>query len=712
MLKLDTTLTAVETAEADVESLFQSVNQVDIALEGYVSQPCEAFVCGINPGDGGKVFAAIFLTRERKVLVYTTGNLGTDRKRYEEALHEAQDFLEPLGFQLKQVNLSYSAAMKQVILKGIAGIKLPGTAKPEWKQKLEQVVATQRVEAVANAKETARKGLKPQVSLPETPKEKPAAQAAPPPRKKAEGDDISAMLRVEIARLEDELASVTASTVPLKTRVKSLEGELERERQKVSALEENRESEKREGEKAAAATSRTIAALKKELDAVKGELAVISEQSEGERSSLQKQLAAQTARQQELEAKTAAELKELSGRLKKSEAALEESKSARSELEQRLTRQEEENEAEMVRLVALLAETEVRGDEQLREYRIASFRRLAAIRQIIDGLWESVGDESMPTGDDLLQLLAGSAPVDRVSQSPAQRAAIKEAAQAREPAPSPKAGGTRSIFSPAAEPPPAPEEAQVSPKEEPVIADTAEGQPSKLDTETALEALAPDEGVEEEEAEAPGEEKTGAETAAKSRVAELFYPEESPTADQKKHPAELHPEPQPEAVASPPEKPSTPPAWVTAPLSSASPDMLSDFDLSGGFGGQAVTPFLLDESQGGLTVAADDLLEMHRSANVQRIAPTGGAPEEGNAYVCAFREGKKERVVVIVQLAKDRQRFVYLPQDPSFDRDALVRSALTFVEDIGFFMLAEPLGETGEERKANLEEWASFVRWD
>jgi hypothetical protein len=140
--------------------------------------------------------------------------------------------------------------------------------------------------------------------------------------------------------------------------------------------------------------------------------------------------------------------------------------------------------------------------------------------------------------------------------------------------------------------------------------------------------------------------------------------------------------------------------------------MLSNFDLSGGFGGQAVTPFLLDESQGGLTVAADNLLEMHRSANVQRIAPTGGAPEEGHAYVCAFREGKKERVVVVLQLAKDRQRFVYLPQDPSFDRDALVRSALTFVEDIGFFMLAEPLGETGEERKANLEEWASFVRWD
>jgi hypothetical protein len=110
-------------------------------------------------------------------------------------------------------------------------------------------------------------------------------------------------------------------------------------------------------------------------------------------------------------------------------------------------------------------------------------------------------------------------------------------------------------------------------------------------------------------------------------------------------------------------------------------------------------------------VAAADLLEIHRSANVQRIAPSGGAPEEGSAYVCAFRQRGGERVVAILEMTRERQRFVYVPADASLDRDALVRSALTFVEEIGFFMLAEPLGETLDERRENLESWASFVSW-
>ena len=51
------------------------------------------------------------------------------------------------------------------------------------------------------------------------------------------------------------------------------------------------------------------------------------------------------------------------------------------------------------------AEAEVRGDEQLQVHRCATHERLAALRQVIDRLWESVGDEAMPSGDDLLQLL-------------------------------------------------------------------------------------------------------------------------------------------------------------------------------------------------------------------------------------------------------------------------------------------------------------------
>lgn len=134
--------------------------------------------------------------------------------------------------------------------------------------------------------------------------------------------------------------------------------------------------------------------------------------------------------------------------------------------------------------------------------------------------------------------------------------------------------------------------------------------------------------------------------------------------------------------------------------------------MSGGFGGESATTFVLDESQGELTLTAASLLEVHRSANFQRFAPMGGMPEEGRAYVCAYEEGGGERVVAILEMTRDLRRYVYVPGDPGLELPLLVRSALTFVEDIGFFMLEEQLPKTVEDRRSAMEEWARFLRWD
>lgn len=728
MLKLDRSLAAVEVVEADVDVLYQSVNQLDIALEGYESQLCEAVVCGLNPGEKGRVYAAINLMKERRTLVYTGGNLGSDRGRYDEAMQEALDFLEPLGFQLKEVNLNYSAAMKQVILKGITGIKLPGSGKPEWKERLEKVVATQEEQAGAKAKESAKKALKPQVSVPEAPEEKPASTVpSAPAARKSEGSDVTAMLRLEVARLQEKVDELEGGAAPLRSRIKELEQQLSREREQASELADEREKDKSEWEKSAAAATRTIAALKKERDGLQENLASEREHAEGELAEFKEQLERLQTENRELAKKSGEELKHLSERLKRAEADLEESKKEQEAIACLLREQEKEREEEMVRLVAEAAEAEVRGEEQLRRERGATHERLMALRLLLGRLWTLEEGEALPAGEEFLSLLMGE-----VSRAPSAfldaREGARETTMHPEAPVSRKAGKARPVARqvPEEQLPGGEEVTPTASCEEPAVA-AVEEVPCTVEAEAEVpvarelpEPLLAEEGT-GVAALVPGEEVAASGIDVRGRVAELFYPEPTvpeakalqvePEAELPEAAEEVSRQSTPREEVSLPPDTSPPPAWVTSSVAVSPAGALSDFDLSGGSGGQAATLFLLDDSQSDIAVDADNLLEIHRSANVQRVAPAGGAPEEGNAYVCAFREGKRERVVAILEMVKGRQRFVYLPQDPSLDRNTLVRSALTFVEDIGFFMLAESLPETAEERKTALQDWALFVRW-
>jgi hypothetical protein len=315
-------------------------------------------------------------------------------------------------------------------------------------------------------------------------------------------------------------------------------------------------------------------------------------------------------------------------------------------------------------------------------HRRATHERLAALRQVMDRLWESVGDEAMPAGDDLLQQLA-------TTLLPSLRVLSKASARSQQtalPAARQTAGEEM--------PPAVLEERDLS------SVDADEEASAEAQTERPVQPPpAPAEGEPPRGEEPSGAAETvlAADDGRRSRVAELFFPVE--------------------------EKGAAPPAEAAAPSSGggttclpapAEPpaDTFASFDLSGSFSGEAATPFILDGGAAELTVAAAGLQAIYRSANVQRIAPAGGSPEEGRAYICAFREGGTERVAAILEMTKGGERFVYLPQDPSLDRASLVRSAHCFMEDIGFFMLEEPLAEDMAERRECLEGWAPFISWD
>lgn len=125
MMTFDAAAREFEVLESEILELQQSRISVSIALEGERSQACEAFVCGGKSGNDLWVAAVVYLTLTRRCLVYRyDGKIGKEKGALEGALQEAGEHLIPLGFELDSVNLKYSQAMRQVVLKGIRGLKL------------------------------------------------------------------------------------------------------------------------------------------------------------------------------------------------------------------------------------------------------------------------------------------------------------------------------------------------------------------------------------------------------------------------------------------------------------------------------------------------------------------------------------------------------------------------------------------------------------
>jgi hypothetical protein len=142
-------------------------------------------------------------------------------------------------------------------------------------------------------------------------------------------------------------------------------------------------------------------------------------------------------------------------------------------------------------------------------------------------------------------------------------------------------------------------------------------------------------------------------------------------------------------------------AAVPEPLKFEPADFGAFEEGGDGAGGEAI-PFVL-QGEGVLpSLVVADLLELYRSANVQRVAPAGGSPVEGTASVCRCRRGGQEMVTAIISLVKNGGQFIYAPARAGLEGQSLVRSAITFLEDIGFLMLPEELPQEPAARREAL----------
>ena len=129
MLIFDKTLHWIEAAEEDVADLFRSTSAATVTPPGLSPLAAEAFVCGVRKENVFSVYGALLLAKTQKVLVYVPDADSRQNTSYADSLKNARSFMEGMGFSLEAVNLNYSSALRQVIIRDIHVLRSPFEAK-------------------------------------------------------------------------------------------------------------------------------------------------------------------------------------------------------------------------------------------------------------------------------------------------------------------------------------------------------------------------------------------------------------------------------------------------------------------------------------------------------------------------------------------------------------------------------------------------------
>jgi hypothetical protein len=127
---LNESLTHIEIKEPDLAEIYRSSNSAVPPEEHCQGRLCKAYVCAAREDDRFCVFIAFYdTTTQRSVILSTTcdSRKPVDQKRL---VNEALKLTKSMGFDMEQVKLGYSAAMRQVIIQGINVMRAPSPPRP------------------------------------------------------------------------------------------------------------------------------------------------------------------------------------------------------------------------------------------------------------------------------------------------------------------------------------------------------------------------------------------------------------------------------------------------------------------------------------------------------------------------------------------------------------------------------------------------------
>lgn len=128
IFSIDRTRSFLKIEESNLLSLHRSAHPIVPSADYCQGHLCEAFICVVHEYNLHRVYLALHDQQLKSNLVFTADPFRPDNKKQEAFLLKAHEFLGNIGFEMEPVNISFSAATREVIIKDIRVLREPSLA--------------------------------------------------------------------------------------------------------------------------------------------------------------------------------------------------------------------------------------------------------------------------------------------------------------------------------------------------------------------------------------------------------------------------------------------------------------------------------------------------------------------------------------------------------------------------------------------------------
>lgn len=126
---INPSLNHLDVPEKYIIEIYQSASEIVLPDARFRGHPCEAYICIAKVDKDMKAYVALLNTALKSTLVYTSDFVARTPQDYPRVLAEAESFVTAMGFSLQKINLEFSPAMREVIIKGLRVMRPPAPQK-------------------------------------------------------------------------------------------------------------------------------------------------------------------------------------------------------------------------------------------------------------------------------------------------------------------------------------------------------------------------------------------------------------------------------------------------------------------------------------------------------------------------------------------------------------------------------------------------------
>jgi hypothetical protein len=128
---INPSLNHINLPETYIDALYRSTSEVQLPDARFRGHPCEAYICISKIEKTMKAYVALLDMGLKSVLVYTSDFESVNPADYPKVEAQAQEFVKTMGFTMEKVNLEFSPAMREVIIKGFRVMRPPPPPKKQ-----------------------------------------------------------------------------------------------------------------------------------------------------------------------------------------------------------------------------------------------------------------------------------------------------------------------------------------------------------------------------------------------------------------------------------------------------------------------------------------------------------------------------------------------------------------------------------------------------